>query len=233
MIRHAVLTLALLAVGCGGAVVGARSDAGSDAGAEASIDAPGPDSGADASPSDAAHDSGKPWSPVCPEAAPAVGSPCTPPDSMDVPELLCEYGGPQFDPSCDTVVTCQSGTWQVANIGPSCQPDGPNPAACPASYAGATGSDSSCSAAGTRCEYPQGVCICSTGFGGPIEIDASTRWYCDPPPGCPMPRPRLGSSCSGTSTTCEYSPCDFAEQCSGGFWQGLFEGCAKAGSPGG
>jgi hypothetical protein len=232
MIRISLAVLSLLAAACGGAVATSGGDGGTDGSTDGSG---GHDSSADAPPSDTGQDAAKTWSPVCPEEPPAVGSPCSPTDGRDSPELLCEYGTPQYDPSCDTVLTCQSGTWQVAPTAPTkCQPDGPNPSSCPATWADVNGEAGvSCSVAGLRCEYPQGVCTCATSFGGPIEVDAGTRWFCDPPPGCPMPRPRLGASCSGPSTPCEYFPCSFAEECSGGYWQGLFEGCAKAGGSGG
>jgi hypothetical protein len=225
MMRTVLAALVLLAAACGGAITTLGGDGGGDA--------PGDGQGGRDGSTDAGEDaSSTPWSPVCPQERPAVGSPCSPADNMDSPELLCEYGAPQYDPSCDTVLTCQSGAWQVAPAGPVCRPDGPNAASCPATLGDVIDGDASCSVAGLRCEYPQGVCLCATSFGGPIQIDAGMSWACVPQAGCPMPRPRLGASCSAPSTSCDYFPCSFAEQCSEGYWKGLFEGCAKAGDPG-
>jgi hypothetical protein len=233
MVRYALLALALCGIGCGGTVVGGGSGDGGDGGGSsdgAKSDSPvgsegGPEGG---------KDSGSPWSPVCPEEQPALGSACSLPSGMDVFPTLCEYGKLQYDVSCDTVLLCRSGSWAAETFESSCQPDAPNSAACPATYAALMDEDGgSCSDNGLRCEYPEGVCSCSTGFGGPIMPDGGTSWFCNPGPSCPMPRPRLGSSCSGSSQNCTYLTCEFSETCQKGYWQGELEACASPGGGGG
>jgi len=228
MTRTMVLAFALCATACGGTVVQGNADGG---GSDASSPDGSPDAtpGTDGSPpSDGATDGDQPWSPICPEDQPTIGSACSMTPPRDSPEILCEYGELQYDPGCDTVLTCEEGTWQNA-FGPSetCQPDGPNSSSCPATYGDIDGGGS-CTDNGLRCEYPQGVCTCSAGFGGPVILDGGTSWYCNPGPGCPMPRPRLGSSCTGNQQ-CTYQTCQFGESCTGGYWQGEFEGCAEPG----
>jgi len=227
------------AVGCGGTILREGTDSGPDAGEDApgkpdvGPDSPGrPDSQTDAL-GDAGGDAGRSWSPVCPVDVPVMGSPCSLPQPPDNPEILCEYGKLQYDVACDTVLSCQGGTWGRASPLPSiCQPDEPNAPACPATYADLqkdVAAGGSCSDANLRCEYPEGVCSCSQGFGGPISIDGGTHWFCNPGPGCPMPRPRLGEACTGSSQSCTYLTCDFAEGCVDGYWHGYFEACAGVG----
>jgi hypothetical protein len=237
MIRAILISLAIGgSIGCGGTVLGAGDGGAPESSTEASSDAKSdrtapPDAGPDAPIADGGHDSTVSWSPVCPEEAPTVGSACSLPEMMDSPSIVCEYGKLQYDPSCDTLVQCVSGAWApVTAVGTGCQPDGPNPTSCPASYAALKGMEGeSCPSNGLRCEYPEAVCVCSRGFGGPVELDASLGWYCNPGAGCPLPRPRLGSTCS-TNLQCTYFTCDFGESCTGGYWQAEFEGCAGAGS---
>ncbi len=230
MVRRVMIALALCGVGCGGTVLGG-SDGGSDAGGDAPHAVEG--GGQDAPAADVGlFDTGKPWSPICPENEPTPGEACSIPEKMDTPALFCEYGKLQYDVSCDAVYQCQNGKWSKSNpLGPSsCQPDGPNSASCPATYADLQAiPGNACSDDALRCEYSQGVCVCSKGFGGPIEIDGGTHWYCNPGPSCPMPRPRLGASCSGSSQACQYLTCEFGEACLQGFWQGEIEGCAEPG----
>jgi hypothetical protein len=227
MTRRTLLAIALCHVACGGSVAAGGGDY--DSGSADARHIPSSDSGHDSAAPDTGHDGGAPWSPVCPEQLPAIGSPCTIPDPMDSPEILCEYGPIQYDINCSMTVQCDNGQWASGLADPSsCQPDGPNTAACPASYEALMAiPNSECSDTNLRCEYPEGVCVCSSGF-DVVEIDGGTTWSCNPGPGCPVPRPRVGSSCS-TNVSCTYETCDFGESCSGGYWQVLFEGCAGAG----
>jgi hypothetical protein len=226
MVRRVLIAIASAAGGlaCGGAVVGGSTDGGADTGR----DAP-PEGGADSPVPEG--DAGKPWSPVCPDEEPKLGGACSMPQKMDTPAVLCEYGKLQYDPACDAIYQCEGGTWSKGYTeGAACQPDGPNSASCPSTYADITGIDGgACEDDNLRCEYPQGVCSCAKGFGGPIMPDGGTTWFCNPGPGCPMPRPRLGSACSGSSQICGYLTCEFGESCTDGFWQGEFEGCAEPG----
>lgn len=154
----------------------------------------------------------------CPDTAPAAGSACS------RENLLCEYGTDP-NPSCNAVFQCQSGTWQ-SQTGPGtvCQtwPESPS---CPGSL-GDIQQGASCSPQ-MNCYYPAGLCTCSPPLGGPAQIDAGSSWNCLPETGCPYPRPRQGSACNTPNETCTYYACDYAQQCQGGVWQGLFEGCAQ------
>jgi hypothetical protein len=108
----------------------------------------------------------------------------------------------------------------------------PHPSSCPATYAAVAAIDGgACDDNGIQCEYPQGVCWCNLGFGGIAEADAGPTWTCAPGSGCPMPRPRVGSTCTGNQN-CTYEPCQFAESCTDGYWQGEFEACAGVGTGG-
>jgi hypothetical protein len=207
VIRTICLLGAILAMGCGGQTLGGPGDDG------------GP--GSDAGPGT---DGGRAWSPVCPEDQPALKSACS------KEGLVCEYGKLNYDPSCDTIVQCFGGKWGTASGGlgssGSCQPDGPNPSSCPATYAGVQAiGGGPCDDEGIQCEYPQGVCWCTAGFGGLEVPDAGATWTCAPGDGCPMPRPRIGTACTGHQN-CTYEPCEFTESCAGGYWQGAFEACA-------
>jgi hypothetical protein len=83
-----------------------------------------------------------------------------------------------------------------------------------------------CDTFGGWCDYPQGRCACTVQAGGPALLDASavSIWICQDPsaPGCPTPRPRLGSPCSQDGLTCDYGACDIpggiGETCNGGIW---------------
>jgi hypothetical protein len=218
-----LVPVAGLMAGCGGATFQGETDAGGHDARNAEDGGHDAQTKGDAPPGDAA----APWSPVCPENAPTVGSLCTVPD-----QTTCEYGLIQYDIDCDTVLQCQSGAWTKFSTFGTCVPDGPNGAACPATFADVPqGQD--CAPAGTTCEYSAGVCTCSMSLGGPIRLgdggDPAT-WMCNPGTGCPMPRPRLGTACSaGAETDCTYESCEFGESCSDGVWQGQEEGCAEPG----
>jgi hypothetical protein len=162
----------------------------------------------------------------CPESVPTPGSACS------REGLECEYGTSQY-PGCDIVVQCSSGAWQNQSFGGNC-PSGPNPAGCPASmsdvHPGAV-----CNPQVGACHYPLGQCYCGQFFGPPVPaLDGGVpeqTWTCDDPgPGCPQPRPRLGTPCTAEGQSCMYLTCDFGQQCTGGLWQGQFVGCAAAGS---
>ena len=154
-----------------------------------------------------------PWSPVCPETAPATGSACSTADAY------CEYGEAWWDVSCDTVVQCLDGSWQPAAVSQqTCFPaPGPNSALCPGDPL-AIPPGAACSHPGLACYYGQGaVCICGLPV-GPDALDAGSEWACGPDPGCPGARPRLGAPCTGDSL-CEYNDASgFAEVCQGGTW---------------
>src|SRR5580692_4374240 len=133
MIRRVLIALALCEVACGGTILGSSTDGGSDAATDSALEGGGPDA---TGPDGSSVDTGKSWSPVCPENEPVVGSACSIPDPRDSPGLWCEYGKIQYDVSCDTAYQCQEGVWTKSNPLPrsTCQPDGPNAPSCPATY---------------------------------------------------------------------------------------------------
>jgi hypothetical protein len=106
-------------------------------------------------------------------------------------------------------------------------PDMPNSGSCPSSIA-IPSAGGPCTDNGLTCAYSTGVCNCAVFFGG-IEVgDAGPSWTCNPGAGCPVPRPRLGSPCTGNAS-CTYETCSFGEDCQDGVWTGELEGCASAG----
>ncbi len=170
-------------------------------------------------------DSGGPAT-ACPASPPAVGAPC------DL-TYECEYGtDPDVD--CDTVYSCAADdagkaahTWFVSTkpLATGCSTT--NAAACPASYAdlGAT-----CSSSGLTCTYPQARCSCSLACG--MEEGENLAWCCPDAPegdGCPSPRPRLGTACTGASDDCDYGMCsgNVGESCGdAGVWAPVVQfGC--------
>jgi hypothetical protein len=76
----------------------------------------------------------------------------------------------------------------------------------------------SCPTFGQVCEYAEGSCGC--GFVGHV----SDQWVCDTPagPGCPAPRPKLGSACAPDGLACDYGACTIlgnpSMTCDGGVW---------------
>jgi hypothetical protein len=155
----------------------------------------------------------------CPAAPPSSGTSCS-------GTLACEYGADP-DVSCDTVATCESGTWDLepAPATPCSTVLDPT---CPASYA-ALLSSKTCEPVGTSCTYAEARCSCATHCD---MVGMSTPFWCCPDgpsgvAGCPSPRPRLGSSCANEGTVCDYGGCtgNVTLQCSGGTWQPTMVGC--------
>lgn len=155
----------------------------------------------------------------CPASAPASNGACS-------GTIACEYGSDP-DVSCDTVATCTSGEWFVrpasgTPCGTSLDPS------CPATYAGIS-QQSTCSSAGAQCSYPEARCSCQTHCGMVGRPEAF--WCCpDAPagtPGCPSPRPRLGSACSSDAAVCDYGGCsgNVTLKCTAGTWQPTQIGC--------
>jgi hypothetical protein len=199
----AVTALAGVTCACGGSVANAGPDGG------------GPDGGSEQS---------GPWSPVCPESAPAVGSPCT----QDM--LQCEYGDAWWNVSCDVVMQCMGGQWTAdtqLSDPTTCTPKpGPNVADCPQSPMD-VGTGTVCAQVDEQCFYGQnGNCTCTiTNAGPPPDTDAAPKpyWQCVPGPGCPGIRQRLGSACTSTNL-CFYVVCGYQQVCQDGVWQGGFWG---------
>jgi hypothetical protein len=219
------VTLLGFACGCGGNTTGsATGDGGQPSeGSSSDNELPFDGSAGDASAgvdSSSATDAwgfppdGGPWSPVCPETAPAVGSPCAIPTMT-----ICEYGDAWWNVVCNTTLVCNSatGTWGPASLPPlgSCVPEpGPNPPQCPANVDYIVGP---CSYTELQCNYGQGVnCICTANPWVPYSPDAGLNWSCLPGPSCPSSRPRLGSGCAGTDAFCTYGA--ITESCHNGVW---------------
>lgn len=189
------------AVACGGSTFVPATDSGTDTGS-------GGDSSTDGGVTD-----------PCPAQPPAGGTKCSPPN------LTCEYGS-SANRACNTVATCSpAGTWTTQTPGLGCGVK--NDVKCPMTYASVPQGTSCSDKYPLDCNYPEGMCSCTPGGGGPAPMDASAaaRWYCDVPadPKCPKPRPKLGSACSVPEQLCDYGACIFpdgtAMMCTGGYWQ--------------
>jgi hypothetical protein len=221
-----VCAVAGLTMGCGGAFDSSGDGGATDSGLQdgSPPDAGGPD-GIDDALDSSPPDTSSPWSPVCPASAPSPGSACT------QQTVQCEYGDASWNVACDVVLQCTNDVWTT--IQPSyvpCTPKpGPNPAACPPSFASVP-QGAACGGSLT-CSYPQGVCTCQSPLGGPpppsFDGGPSGYWACVPEPGCPMPRPRLGSACSLEGTFCTYETCAYGQTCINGTWQSQSMACAQ------
>ncbi len=77
-----------------------------------------------------------------------------------------------------------------------------------------------------ECQYPEGYCVCMTacGGGGQVRAEIAGRWFCgQATPGCPSPRPDLGTACEEAGGGCLYGDqCNCGEnlRCTDGVWQG-------------
>jgi hypothetical protein len=145
---------------------------------------------------------------VCPQVQPSPGDGCS------SEGLLCEWGSNPV-PGCDPQATCTGGSWQFATMGMQCSV-GSDPS-CPATFADVP-QGTSCTTNHATCDYPEGRCVCG------YELPAINQtWQCQQPaPGCPMPRPRLGTACAQEGQSCDYGSCTSVggniEQCTAGVW---------------
>lgn len=207
MTREDLLRCALLATllaACGGKAEEASGS--SDSGPESAVN----DSGADALSSD----SGTGAALACPVDTPAQDSAC--PGAG----LACQYGT-NFDVSCIQIAECTASGWNVTGPASDC-----TPSVCPPSYLALTdGGLQACSPSlqVTDCWYPQGLCQCSAGLGGPAQ---PLGWYCVPiAPGCPYPTPAAGSPCANPGQVCGGSCGGAGVACDGGAWQANVAPC--------
>jgi hypothetical protein len=206
-VRRLGLWSALLsiALGCGGEFIENGVDTGSADGSKGDSPIERDTSSNDAAPTS--------WSPVCPASAPAESSSCT------HNNLYCEYG-------CGNVLVC-AGTWGsivVSGASPFCQ-DGGNSPGCPPAISSVDVDGGGCTdPSGGACVYSTGICECFGPYGG-TPYDAGSSWWCGPGPGCPMPRPRIGSPCSSEGQSCAYAEYGSTETCMGGSWQYGDEPC--------
>jgi hypothetical protein len=168
----------------------------------------------DGSQTDSGDDSSGPWSPVCPQNQPPLGTSCP---QMG---LYCEYNEAWWNVNCSSVVYCGT-TWGVGAPGGSpCLPEpGPNPASCPVNPSFIHGG-TPCPEAGLTCYYEQGItCDCFS-----LSEAGSPGWSCLPEATCPSSRPRLGSPCNVTGP-CTYEYCAYVEGCVNGMWQPMQISC--------
>jgi len=152
----------------------------------------------------------------CPAATPQQGSACGPQG------IVCEYGTATTQ-ECDTVATCNGGRWEVVvpDMTKSACQTGPA-SECPASFS-AVPVGQHCDFYEVDCDYPQGRCACTVRQ-SPTVTDASAQatWICPSPgSGCPLPRPDLGTPCTGTAE-CDYGTCAIpgatAQTCTAVLW---------------
>jgi hypothetical protein len=207
----AALGVLALAAACGGS---SQTGVGGDAGGGAS--------------SSGGTSSGSVLGGACPASTPGTKASC----AASIEGVTCEYGD---DPNlaCDPLFTCTNGTWEPVNTDTSstCPTPVANGGACPASY-GAAETAGSCTATGTSCAYVQGRCECAVPTGGPPSVGGNAaKWLCDDPAaGCPMPRPRVGSTCSPSGLQCSYGACSIPDGielvCTAGVWQTTPTACA-------
>jgi hypothetical protein len=152
----------------------------------------------------------------CPGAAPSQGGACGPQG------IACEYGT-AATLECNTLATCNGGRWEVVvpDMTKSACQNGPA-ADCPASFM-AVPVGEHCDVYEVACDFPQGRCACTVRQ-SPTVTDASAQatWICPSPgSGCPLPRPDLGTACTG-SAECDYGTCAIpgatAQTCTNGVW---------------
>jgi hypothetical protein len=228
------LTVAAIAIGCGGAVEpgggGGAQGSGGSAGGSGSGGGGGGGGGAGGSGANGGS-GGTAGAPaldagpgVCPDSAPTPGSMC-----VEYLGPYCEYGSSP-NPDCNNAFTCTSGVWEKAPSTGACPAPG---ASCPSSYPGVDSMDPACSVDGLSCEFPQGFCVCSSDPGG-LPTTGGPVWSCrSPGKDCPAKRPLLGSSCSGPGDSNEQGPvCDYgscsggvSEQCTGWYWKLVETAC--------
>jgi hypothetical protein len=122
--------------------------------------------------------------PECPATDPGVDAPCS------KENLRCEYGD-DFNPACNTWLTCANGGFRSTTLNgvkdPTCPTENvtapPNPPSCPPS---APKTDDPCTGS-FECFYPETSCYCSE----------NGRYLCDEKRlFCKTPRPRIGTPCT-------------------------------------
>jgi hypothetical protein len=192
------LLLCVVAAACGGTTEQASA---SDAGTSSTTDS--------ATDSGLTQDSGPDAAPACPAEAPSQTSPCP------AVGFQCQYGT-NFFAGCSQIAACTASGWELTGPPSAC-----TSSQCPASYTPLNdGGPEACaqSLQVTDCWYPQGVCQCSAGLGGPAQ---PLGWYCiSAAPGCPYPTPAPGSRCTTPGQICGGSCSGPGVECDdGGTWQ--------------
>ena len=214
-------------VACGGSTFTSSSDAGTDGhssssgssgggssggGSGGSTSSSGGGSGGSSSGSGGSGSSSGTMRSPCPPSAPQTGQPCAPDGAQ------CEYGTDP-DPNCNEIVECMSGTWAGGGTGAKC-PVG----MCPLRYVDVP-KGQACPESGVDCAYKEGQCNCS--FTSPSGTMNTPTWHCFSPPGCPEPRPDVGTPCTQDGLSCDYGACTggLAETCTSGYWQWAMTAC--------
>lgn len=140
----------------------------------------------------------------CPASPPSGGTSCP------VVGLECEYGM-DANPACNEIEHCTTSGWSYPAPTAHCT------GMCPPKYSDVP-IGRVCSPEGLDCSYMEGQCDCA------MTLPLSRMfpvWQCFAPGnGCPEPRPRLGSSCSDASLSCNYGACygGVAMVCRDGYW---------------
>jgi hypothetical protein len=158
---------------------------------------------------------------TCPASEPTEGGPC---DSS----ALCEYGD---DPrsECNRVYACSSGHFEGFSL-PSDDAGCPTALAalCPPTKASLS-TGAACTPTGLRCTYVEGECTC-----GRSAYDGGSSWFCLPynsltgsDAACPVPRPHLGTPCSGTESYCQYESTCIFQACTCDHWALGFVPCGE------
>lgn len=208
--KAVVWCVGLLIGGCGGKAV--------------SSNGPGQDSGVQ---DGASQDQSS--GPGCPTSKPESGSRCS-------IAQTCEYGS---DPraGCDTLMKCSSGTWTTTQAPADAGCSTTNPSTCPSTFNEVT-QGAECGTSPFECYFPEARCSCAVVVlqGGCIKSSCPPpTWDCDTgatdvagkleDAGCPLPRPRVGSSCPDADfeKSCNYGYCqnqaDVAILCTSNVWQ--------------
>jgi len=188
--------------GSGSSSGGSGGSGGSSGGSGSSSSSGG--SGSSSSSGGSGSSSGGSTGVSCPATQPIGGTTCP------MIGLECEYGNDP-NPSCDQVISCTSTGWSFPSHN-ACPPG-----TCPASYSAVPlGKD--CTPFGLDCAYAEGQCNCA----GTVPVSGPNPvWQCSTPAmGCPEPRPRLGSSCTMETLSCDYGSCTggVAMKCTNGIW---------------
>jgi hypothetical protein len=177
----------------------------------------------------------------CPTTPPQVGAACS-------GALECEYGD-DWNPYCNTALSCAQGTWGANSLGAVCPaplPSLPTNASDCAASAETVPVGQACSTSST-CSYDGAICWCgapcySAGWGEVPDCDpdaGATTGCCDTTkptwscatgaPYCPVPRPRVGSECASDAGTCAITAPSTCGQtvlnCGGGVWFVDSTGC--------
>lgn len=140
-----------------------------------------------------------PWS--CPTRVPRTEESCS------ISRIECEYGD-RDESECNLVATCRgSGSWTLTPPDQKCLQDRIDDSICDAAGGG---SDAPCD---TDAVYG----VCTTHLGDSVRRcgcyrgeDGFLRLGCSESrlqPGCPWPRPRLGSPCGTNARSCDYGRC--------------------------